>query len=87
MGSGFKLRPVRFDTVLKKFFFKFLFGCPGSSLLWAGFSPAVVSRGYSLLGCVAPHCGGLSRGARAPGHKDFKDFTRRVGRVAVAPGL
>ena len=32
------------------FFKKFIFGCPGSSLLHTGFSLVAVSGGYSLVG-------------------------------------
>ena len=34
------------------YLFIYLFGCPGSSLLRAGFSLVAVSGGYSLLRCM-----------------------------------
>ena len=50
----------------KNKFIYFIFDCVGSSLLHVGFSLVAASGGYSLLWCVASHCGGFSR-ARALG--------------------
>ena len=52
------------------FFFKFTFGCAGSSLLLSGLSLVVVSGGYSWLHCVGLllQCGAVSR------HTSFNTF-------------
>ena len=41
------------------YFYLFIFGCTGSSLLWAGFSPVVLSQGYSLAAVHRPPVVGL----------------------------
>ena len=43
---------LKFFLKIYLFYLLFIFGCVGSSLLRAGFSLVVVSRGYSSLWCV-----------------------------------
>ena len=43
---------MHFFFFLINFFYLFIFGCVGSSLLCAGFSLVAASGGYSLLRCA-----------------------------------
>ena len=78
---------MNFFLIKKKFFFKFIFGCVGSSLLHVGFLQWQQVGATLQCGARASHCDGFfcctQHGLQARGLQQLQ----HVGSVAVAHGL